>query len=74
MPRVIAADLYPGRHLRLGDVRHSIVRFDGNGGTLLLVVQDGSRRLLSISRGALLARLCDESASLETWVTGDPPK
>ena len=73
MPRLIAADLYVGRHLRLGDVRYRIARFDHHGATLVLIVQNDSRRLVSISRGALLARLCDETATLEAWDAGGPP-
>ena len=73
MSRLIAADLYVGRHLRLSYVRYRIARLDHHGATLVLVVQDDSRRLVSISRGALLARLCDETATLETWGTGGPP-
>jgi hypothetical protein len=73
MPRLIAADLYVGRCLRLGDVRYRIGGFENHGATLVLVVQDDSRRLVSISRGAFLARLCDETATFETWSTGGPP-
>ena len=73
MPRLIAADLYPGRRVLLGDVPHRIARIEGQGGTVVLVVEDSTRRLVSISRSALLARLCDETASLKTWATGGPP-
>jgi hypothetical protein len=74
MPGMIAADLYPGRRLRLGDVLHRIERIEDHGGTLVLAVQDDTGRLVSIPRGTLLAWLCDETATLEIWVTGGPPK
>jgi hypothetical protein len=66
MPRLIAADLYVGRRLRLDGVRHRIARFEAHGAMLVLVAEDPSRRLATISRSALLARICEGSAILET--------
>lgn len=66
MPRLIAADLYVGRRLRLDGVRFRIARIEAYGAMLILVAEDPSRRLASTTRSALLARICDGSAVLET--------
>ncbi len=66
MPQLIAVDLYIGRRLRLGEVRHRISRFEANGAALVLVVDDGTHRLVSISKAELYARLCQGVASLES--------
>jgi len=68
MPRLIAADLYVGRRIRMDGFRLRIARFEAYGATLILVAEDPSCRLASISRSALLARICDESAVLETGI------
>jgi len=73
MPRMIAADLYPGRRVLLDAVPYRIARLVDHGGTVILVLLDGTHRLSRISRSSLLARLCDQSASLETWSTGAAP-
>ena len=54
------------------DIAAALGGFENHGATLVLVVQDDSRRLVSISRGTFLARLCDETATFETWSTGGP--
>lgn len=53
-----AVDLCIGRTLLLDATVHRITGFDRGGERLVLVAEDGTARLQSISRADLLSRLC----------------
>jgi hypothetical protein len=68
MPRLVAVDLFPGRHLTIDGCRHRVMGFKDNGATVLLRRQeapDGETEAThAISRAELCAKIVEESAVL----------
>jgi len=63
---VIAVDLFAGRRLLLDDTRYRFHRFEQGGEKVVLVAEDGTSRLASLSRAELYTRLCVGTARLES--------